>query len=271
MSTLRGTRKKLLGLVIAGVGLIGIAVPSVVFAADLVSFMRSVILDWIMWPFVQLLNLKVVILIEVASYNDFANAEIVTIGWETLRDLSNMFFVLILLIIAISTILKWQQINYRQNLRRLIMMALLINFSKTIVIFLIDFSQVITLTFISAVKGVLQAGIITALGLDTIVNPTMTTNLGSATVSFAGNLVIFITAAIMILVALLVVTLITLIFAVRIIALWMILVFAPLAFLASTLPQTKEWYDRWWKTLGSNLTVAPALAFLLWLVFALVA
>src|SRR3989344_5831535 len=153
MSTIYITRKQAVRFATAGIGLLGVAAPATVFAQDaLVSFMRSVILDWIMWPFVQLLNLMIVVLIQVSSYNNFADADIVTIGWTTLRDLSNMFFVLILLIIAISTILKWQQVNYKQNLRRLILMALLINFSKTIVIFFIDFSQVITLTFVSAVK-----------------------------------------------------------------------------------------------------------------------
>src|SRR3989344_4190209 len=149
-----------------------LVVPLVAFAQDSVSsFFSTIIFKWLIAPLTELLNLLIILLIKVASYNSFVTEPIVELGWKTLRDVSNMFFVLILLIVAIGTIIKWDVINYRQNLRRLILMALLINFSRTIAAFLIDFSQVITLTFIKAVQDVIQAGIVGALGLDKILNP----------------------------------------------------------------------------------------------------
>ncbi|MBI4090618.1 MAG: hypothetical protein HY422_01190, partial [Candidatus Komeilibacteria bacterium] len=267
-------RKKTIVVTAMAAGLIGavlFALPIPVYAIDplasLSDFFKTILFGIITYTVGNLMNFLLYILVEVSQYNGFADAPIVERGWTVLRDLSNMFFVLILLIIAISSIVKWQVVNYRQNLRRLIMMAILINFSKTIVVFMIDLSQVITLTFISAVKDVLQAGVVTALGLDAMVSPLSSGGVGT----FAGDLFTYVVAALAFCVATLVVGLILIIFLARIIALWLVIVFAPLAFLASTLPQTKEWYDRWWKILGANLTVAPVLAFMLWLVFAVIA
>lgn len=260
---------RIVGILIVVLGVVFFMIPAPVLAQEttLGRFVANLIFTAVISPVSALMDFLLYILVEVSQYNGFADAPIVTKGWTVLRDLSNMFFVLILLIIAISSIVKWQVVNYRQNLRRLILMALLINFSKTIVVFFIDLSQVITLTFISAVKDVLQAGVVTALGLDKMVSPIS----GGGVSGFAGDLFTYVVAAIAFCVATLVVAVILILFLGRIIALWLILVFAPLAFLASTLPQTKEWYDKWWKTLGSNLTLAPVLAFMLWLVFAVVA
>ncbi|OGY91865.1 MAG: hypothetical protein A3B30_01130 [Candidatus Komeilibacteria bacterium RIFCSPLOWO2_01_FULL_52_15] len=254
-----------------------LVVPLVAFAQDSVSsFFSTIIFKWLIAPLTELLNLLIILLIKVASYNQFTTEPIVDLGWKTLRDVSNMFFVLILLIVAIGTIIKWDVVNYRQNLRRLILMALLINFSRTIAAFLIDFSQVITLTFIKAVQDVIQAGIVGALGLDKILNPVTLYDAGQkggAVGQLTINIFTYIVALIMVGVACVVVAAYVLIFAVRIIALWLLIIFSPLAYLASTLKGTSvfQWYDRWWKTFVSNLSVAPVLAFCLWLVFSIVA
>ena len=50
--------------------------------------------------FGKLLLVIVHLLISVAQYNDFMNSPAVTTGWVIIRDLVNMFFVVILLIIA---------------------------------------------------------------------------------------------------------------------------------------------------------------------------
>jgi len=60
-----------------------------------------------------------------------------------------MSFILILLIIAFATILR-QESYSKKLLPKLLIMAVLINFSRTIFGLLIDFSQVIMLTFVNA-------------------------------------------------------------------------------------------------------------------------
>jgi hypothetical protein len=49
-------------------------------------------------------------------------------GWVITRDIANMFFIVILLVIAFATILQIEQYNYKKWLPKLILMAILINF-----------------------------------------------------------------------------------------------------------------------------------------------
>src|SRR5680860_126096 len=90
------------------------------------------------------------ILVYIAQYNNFTNSAVIINGWRVARDVANMFFVVVLLIIAFGTILQLENYNYKKWLPKLILMAILINFSKTICGLLIDVSQVIMLTFVNA-------------------------------------------------------------------------------------------------------------------------
>lgn len=67
----------------------------------------------------------------------------INIGWGISRDVANMFFILILLGIAIATILRVQSYGAKALLPKLIVIALLINFSLSIGYIIIDFSNVL--------------------------------------------------------------------------------------------------------------------------------
>lgn len=71
----------------------------------------------------------------------------IIIGWGIVRDITNIFFVLIILGIAISTILRIQGYQAKALLPKLIIIALLINFSLTIGLVIIDFSNILALQF----------------------------------------------------------------------------------------------------------------------------
>jgi hypothetical protein len=88
----------------------------------------------------------------VLSYQNFIGSEAVIQGWVIVRDLSNMFFVVILLVIAFATILHIENYNYKKWLPKLILMAVLINFSKTICGLLIDVAQIVMLTLLTLLK-----------------------------------------------------------------------------------------------------------------------
>ena len=90
------------------------------------------------------------------QYNNFLHSQAVLIGWPLVRDLCNMFFVVIMLIVAFSTILKVSRYHYKDILWKLLIMAILINFSKTILGFIIDFGQVIMLAFVNGFKELLR-------------------------------------------------------------------------------------------------------------------
>jgi len=83
---------------------------------------------------------------------NFANpqkAQLVQEGWKVARDLANMFFVLILLAIAFATILRIETYGMKSLLPKLIIAALLINFSLVFAGVNIDFSGVMTAFFVS--------------------------------------------------------------------------------------------------------------------------
>ena len=84
----------------------------------------------------------------ILGYTDTQNAQMVKDGWGIVRDLVNMFFVLILLVIAFATILRFEPYGIKALLPKLIIAALLINFSLVLAGVVIDFSDVLTNFFI---------------------------------------------------------------------------------------------------------------------------
>ena len=109
-----------------------------------------------MFAFVQtfgrLLLVLIDLLLKIGSYNDFVDAQSVVIGWSVVRDVMNIAFIIGLLAIAFGTVLRIQSYHYKNTLLKLLIMALLVNFSKTITGVFIDLSQVVMLTFFNAVK-----------------------------------------------------------------------------------------------------------------------
>jgi hypothetical protein len=84
----------------------------------------------------RILVFMVDILIAFASYNDFGNsAGVVVKGWRIVRDVVNMFFIIILLVSAFATVIGYDEGNfhYKRVLPKLLLMAVLINFSKTLI------------------------------------------------------------------------------------------------------------------------------------------
>ncbi len=76
-----------------------------------------------------------------------ARVPVVDIGWKIFRDLANIFFIFILLWIAISTILGLSSGKTKEMLAHLIIVALLMNFSLFITKAVIDASDIVALHF----------------------------------------------------------------------------------------------------------------------------
>ena len=71
----------------------------------------------------------------------------VDIGWKIFRDLANIFFIFILLWIAISTILGFNSGKTKELIVHLVVIALLMNFSLFITKAIVDSSNIIALHF----------------------------------------------------------------------------------------------------------------------------
>lgn len=99
------------------------------------------------------LTLAANLLDAVFQLGKFRDVPVVNSGWQVTRGLCNMFLALILLIMAVSTVLQIETFGAKKILVRLVIVALLINFSLLFAGIIIDFSQVLTGYFIDAAKG----------------------------------------------------------------------------------------------------------------------
>jgi hypothetical protein len=151
----------------------GLLFPTAFAQADMVKDLLNylmlgvaTVLSWIITFCGYLVILLVGVLVDVAQYNDFVNAAPVLAGWPLVRDITNMFFIVVLLLTAFATIIQWHKFDYRRILPKLLLMAVLVNFSKTLIGLLIDFSQVLMLTFVNGFKAAAAGNFVTALKLD---------------------------------------------------------------------------------------------------------
>jgi len=219
------------------------------------------------------------LLIAVCSYQGFVTSDAVVTGWPLIRDLCNMFFIVVLLIIAFSTIIGYKEFDYKRYVPRLLLMAVLINFSKTLVGLLIDFSQVIMLTFVNGFKEAAFGNFVKAFGLDKVLSISDSFSTGQGYENFAdtiGILISLLFATIMLMVVATILTMMLVYMTARIITLWVILIFSPLAFFIWALPpklakSVSSFSTKWWSQLGAWLSGGPIMAFFLWLTMAIVA
>jgi len=76
----------------------------------------------------------------------------IDIAWRVLRDMVNMIFIFALLYIAIATILRIEEYGAKRLLARIIIVALLINFSLFFTKVAIDASNVLSAEFVNGIK-----------------------------------------------------------------------------------------------------------------------
>ena len=201
-------------------------------------------------------------IISIAKYNNFVGQEEIKTAWAIVRDISNMFFILILLLIAFATILRVETYNMKRWLPKLLIMAVLINFSKTICGIMIDFSQVIMLTFVNtfATNG---ATFVATLQMKNFINNVQAAK--SETISLGSATVAYLLACIFMLVAIIALTAILIVFLMRLIMLWILVTLSPLAFMLSTFPQGQPYASQYWGQFTKYLVNGPVLAFFIWL------
>ncbi|MFH1597919.1 MAG: hypothetical protein ABIB97_02505 [Patescibacteria group bacterium] len=225
----------------------------------------------IIWLFGNMTRLMIFLLIQVAKYNDFANSTAVNIGWYLVRDIANLFFVIVLLIIAVSTVLGIQSWSYRSLLGKFILMVILINFSKLIALFFIDLSQVIMLTFVEAFEDTMANNIFAAGGFNKLLHMGTREVGESQGLSIAAVLGSTILATIMVVVMFIVLTAMTIMLLIRIIMLWLLIIISPLAYMTATIPTSKKFSSQWWGMFGQYLMIGPVMAFFIWLSMMLIA
>ncbi len=199
----------------------------------------------------------------VAGYNGYLESTAVNIGWTVVRDITNMLFIVILLVIAFATILGLEGYAWKQLLPKLVSAAILVNFSRTICGVLIDASQVFMMTFLNAVSATIGGNIINAFKLPSFESfhpQIQSQQLTSPGIISAAALALAFSALVAGVLGAYVFILLG-----RLIRLWVLIVLSPLAFALGILPSTSGMSHKWWTELTDNLVTGPIIMFFVWL------
>ncbi len=206
-------------------------------------------------------------------YQNMFDSNMVARGWTIIRDICNMFFILILLVISLATILRIQTYKAQSLLLPLLIAAFLVNFSRPIVELAIDASQILMYQFVALMGGdfinssVHQSlknmvkiftdafgdwGILKSIFIEDLMN--------------ALSWVIAIMFALVFLIVLAAVyTAMALFMIIRLVALTILLILSPIGFFFNILPQTKSYASRYWSELSKYLIVGPIMIFFVYL------
>jgi hypothetical protein len=231
-----------------------------------ISAIVGTVASMIVWMLGQILTLLIGVVIAIAKYNDFINSAAVINGWVVVRDICNMFFIVILLVIAFSVILRIDGYDIKKMVPKLLIMAVLINFSRTICGLIIDAAQLVMMTFVTSFSDLGGGALVTMFGMDkySAFNPSSKIEDKMALSAAVGYLV----AIIFLIISIVVTVALVGVLAMRVVMLWLYVVLSPVAFLMAAFPQGKKYSQKWWSEFTENVIVGPVLAFFLWLSFA---
>lgn len=246
------------------VAFLGMAHP-VYAAVELTGYLNRIIawlLEMIAGFLGKLILAVIDLLIVVSGYNNFIDAEVVNTGWVLVRDVANMFYIFVMLVIAFGTMFKLEAYTWTKLLPRLIITAVVVNFSRTIMGVIIDFAQVIMITFVNGYAAAAGGNFAQGFSLDAMFK--IKEGITGTNPDFQIVLA-YLLATTMLAIALVVVSVFLAILIGRIITIWILVILSPLAFLMGTFPKGQEYYGKWWKQFQNAVIVGPILAFFLWL------
>ncbi|EKE20763.1 MAG: hypothetical protein ACD_7C00491G0002 [uncultured bacterium] len=175
-------------------------------------------------------------------------------GWVIVRDMLNMFFMLILLFSAFATIFQVEKYHLRKMIIMLIVMALLVNFSFPISRVIIDFSNSAMYFLTDNIGGSAIIAEFTDLG-------------GSlkASSSSGSSISALILTCIFLFISICTIFAIAINLLIRILAFALLIVVSPAGFVFAFFPGTKNIADDWWGYLLKYAFMGPVMAFFLYL------
>ncbi len=178
-------------------------------------------------------------------------------SWTYVRDILNMVFIMALLFSAFCTIFQVAAYNLKKMLWKIVLMALLVNFSWPITRFIIDFANILMYSIIksdlfsrASVESTLVNLASTGGALGDLVT---STNFKDNTTLLAATIEIFMLAITLLAVGVLLLS--------RLITLAILLVLSPAAFVGSLVPFLSSQASKWWDALFKNAFFGPILIF----------
>ncbi len=193
-------------------------------------------------------------------------APIVDVTWLVVRDFFNLTFILILLFSAFATIFHIERFHLRNVLLRLIIMALLINFSLPIVKAVIDIANFIMYFFTSLLFPQTGTGYEAveifgrSINIMDIFVPQFEERSRAAESGITTYLIFAAIASFFYGISLIT---IAGLLVVRLIALVILMVLSPVGFVGTILPSTQGMASRYWQSLFKYAFMGPILVFTL--------
>lgn len=231
----------------------------------LINFVLGTILYISGWVFNWALELSIKYDSTVESF--------VTVGWETSLQFANLFFIILLLAIAIATILELGNFNYKKALPRFLMVALLINFSMVIGGVVLDATNVFAKFFSDSIAKSstdTAALVMHALGVNEIKNADQASlaNLGNTLANFGDIFGLLFYQIFFQAIAIFVLLSGAVYMISRAFWIWLLLMIAPLAWIAYVFPEGStihsQW-KKWWEQYLCWCIFAPAYLFFTYL------
>jgi hypothetical protein len=176
-------------------------------------------------------------------------------GWVIVRDILNMFFMLILLFSAFATIFQVEKYHLRKIIIMLVIMALLVNFSFPITRFIIDFSNS-AMYFLVEYTGGGSTVVGNFTNLGGVLREASSIN-SEFSALFLNIIFLFIMFCTMIAIGLNLL--------IRILALAILIILSPAGFVFAFFPSTKNVANDWWSALFKYAILGPVMVFFLYL------
>ncbi len=236
--------------------------PASAFLEFFYSMVGSILMVIVSFLGKMLINF-IYILISIFQYTDFIDNPAVQIGWVIIRDVSNIIIVVMLMVIAFSNIIKVNRFSISQNLLRIIISAFLVNFSLLFTGYMIDASQVVMMHFVNGFKDIAAGNLTTGFGIEGILK--FAENNDASNRDWFGILGTVFLAGIILIISIGVVLVIIVFILARIVILWFLAIFSPIAYIGSVVPGLNQYASQWWSNLSKQLVTGPMLAFGFWL------
>ncbi|TSC82820.1 MAG: Uncharacterized protein G01um101420_2 [Parcubacteria group bacterium Gr01-1014_20] len=118
-----------------------------------IMFVVSYLISTIFGFFIAIQAWAIGLLLQIQSAQKIVNLPVVSIGHEMMLSLANLGFVAAIIFIAVATILRLQTYNVKKTLWKLIIAALLVNFSLVFTGAIMNLSDQLSFTFLQQFPG----------------------------------------------------------------------------------------------------------------------
>ncbi len=230
--------------------------------------------------------------IQFSILNYFGEGGFVEKGWTTVRDLSNVVFIFILLYAAFMTVLGMGGVDIKKVVANVVLIALLVNFSLVITKVVIDANNILAVEFYNKLNNIEDASnpgkkLTLSEGISNALSPQNFFKQPEDNSSFWGEIfsrgaeadeestlmqiaISTIFGSIFILALAFVLLAGGLMFILRTAALWLVMILSPAAFVCYAVPGAEKFFTKWKGHLINHALFAPAYMFYLYVVVKIV-